>query len=158
MGAHMANTAAFDQTDLDASNRIANASQAHRKNSHLVAAKRYALAAIGCAAFALIYAQFSHGVYSPFMTLMFAIPLIAGTVPSLICHLLHIGELPVTARKAWALGVATLAIASCLRGIFDIAGAASPFLVVYIAAAVACAIIAVASCIKDRRTTLCEEA
>ena len=38
----------------------------------------YAIAAVGCVVFALVYAQFSHGVHSPFMTFMFAIPLLGG--------------------------------------------------------------------------------
>ena len=114
-------------------------------------AKHYAIAAIGCAAFALIYAQFSHGVYSPFMTFMFAIPLVGGVGVATACHLAHRGELPRTARQAWALAIASLTVASCLRGVFDIAGTASPLLVIYLVIAAAFAFVAFAAVIRARQ-------
>ena len=119
--------------------------------SHLRAAKRYAIAALGCALFAFIYAQFSHGVYSPFMTFMFAIPLMGGTAVALGLHFARVRELPRAARQAWALALASLTIASCLRGVFDIAGTASPLLVGYLAAAAVFAIVAAFFVIRSRR-------
>ena len=92
--------------------------------------------------FALIYAQFSHEVYSPFMTFMFAIPLIGGALPSLCLALARSNPLPRATRQAWALALAALTVASCLRGIFEIAGTASPYLPVYLATAVICALAA----------------
>ena len=83
--------------------------------------RRYAIASIGCIVFALIYAQFSHGVHSPFMTFMFAIPLVGGAVIA-IAHGLSHADLPRGARQSWALAIASLTIASCLRGIVSVLG------------------------------------
>ena len=102
-----------------------------------------ASAALGCAAFAIIYAQFSHGVYSPFMTFMFAIPLVAGALVALVMHVAHVRPMPRASRQAWALAIASLTVASCLRGVFEIAGTDSPYLVVYLAAALAFAVVAI---------------
>ena len=113
---------------------MAGASETRRQHSLRKLAKRYAIAAIGCAAFALIYAQFSHGVHSPFMTFMFAIPLVGGAAIALGSGLAHV-EPPRKTRQAWALAIASLTVASCLRGIFEIAGTASPLLPAYLVAA-----------------------
>ena len=106
------------------------------------AARRYAIAAAGCALFAIIYAQFSHGVHSPFMTFMFAIPLIGGVLPALLCGFAKAQPLPRVTQQAWALAIASLTVASCLNGVFDIAGTASPLLVVYVLATVAFLVVA----------------
>ena len=127
----------YEPADSDADSDIA------RRRAHLKVALHYAIAAAGCALFALIYAQFSHEVYSPFMTFMFAIPLIGGALPALCLALAKSNPLPRATRQAWGLALASLTVASCLRGIFDIAGTASPYLPAYLAAAVICAIAAV---------------
>ena len=118
---------------------------------HAKSALRYVLAALGCVAFTLIYYQFSHGVYSPFMTFMFALPLVGGALPAIALHFAKARPVPVRARQAWALALATLTVASCLRGIFVIAGTSSIYLVVY---PVTAAVFAIAACvllIRDRR-------
>ena len=112
-------------------------------------AKRYAIAALGCAAFALIYAQFSHGVHSPFMTFMFAIPLVGGAAIAVGSSIAHV-DLPRGTRQSWALAIASLTVASCLRGVFDIAGTASPLLVVYLIAAVVFAVSGVVLAFRKR--------
>ena len=117
-------------------------------NTWVKMALRYGVAAIGCVAFNLIYAQFAHGVSSVFMTFMFAIPLVMGFAPALALQAAKARPVPVAACQAWALAIACLMIASCLRGIFDIAGTASPYLAIYLAAAVAFAGIAV---VRSRR-------
>jgi len=111
--------------------------------------KRYAIAAIGCALFALIYYQFSHGVHSPFMTFMFAIPLLGGAAIATGCGIAR-ADLPRGTRQAWALAIASLTVASCLRGVFDIAGTASPLLVVYLIAAVVFAVSGVVLAFRKR--------
>ena len=112
-------------------------------------AKRYAIAALGCAVFALIYAQFSHGVHSPFMTFMFAIPLVGGAAIAIGSSIAHV-DLPRGTRQAWALAIASLTVASCLRGVFDIAGTASPLLVVYLIAAGAFAVSGIVLAFRKR--------
>lgn len=111
--------------------------------SHAAIARRYLVAALGCALFAFIYAQFSHGVYSPFMTFMFAIPLLGGAAVALALHLAKAEAVPRLARQSWALALAALTIGSCLLGIFEIAGTSSPYLIAYPAIAVVFAAIAV---------------
>ena len=111
------------------------------------AAVRYAIAAAGCLAFALIYAQFSHGVHSPFMSYMFLIPLLAGAGVAGVLGVLR-KNVSALARQLWALGIAVFTVASTLRGIFEIAGTASPWLWAYVVAGAALAIAAVASAAK----------
>ena len=101
-------------------------------------------------AFNFIYAQFAHGVSSAFMTFMFAIPLVMGVLPAVALHAAHMWLPPMTTRQAWALAVASLTVASCLHGIFDIAGTASPWLPVYVVAAAMFAAVAVAVAIRAR--------
>ena len=112
--------------------------------------RRYIVAAAGCALFALIYAQFSHGVHSPFMTFMFAIPLVGGAIPALALAAMKAHPLPRVARQSWALSLASLTVASCLRGIFDIAGTSSPYLAVYLVLAVAFALVALIALVWKR--------
>lgn len=126
------------------------ADSAHRKdarycpagNAHRKTAWRYLIASAGCVLLAFIYAQFSHGVYSPFMTYMFAIPLVGGALPALACHVANAKPAPQLTRQAWGLAIACLTVASCLRGVFEIAGTASTLvwgypLVAFVLAAVA---------------------
>ena len=122
------------------------------RSTHMRAALRYLIAALGCGAFALIYAQFSHGVYSPFMTFMFAVPLLGGACIALALHLAKARPLPRITRQAWALALAFLTCGSCLRGIFDIAGTASPFVLGYPIAAAALALIALATLVRSCKT------
>ena len=58
--------------------------------------------------FSLVYNMFSHGVHSPFMTFLFAWPLLLCALPAGICLL--VPEVP-----------------GMLRGIFDIAGNSSVY-------------------------------
>lgn len=108
-------------------------------------AARYAAVAAFCILFAAVYAQFAHGVSSAFMSFMFAVPLALGTLPAMLLRLARRPVPPVVARQAWALAVACLTVASCLRGVFDIAGTASPYLAAYLVAAALLAAVAVAS-------------
>lgn len=114
---------------------------------------RYAIASVACVLFTLIYAQFSHGVYSPFMTFMFAIPLVGGVLPALGLYLANAKPAPRATRQAWALAIASLTAASCLQGIFKIAGTDSIYLPVYIAAAAAFTIAAIVTFLRGNRET-----
>ena len=108
------------------------------------AARRYLIAAAGCALFAIVYAQFSHGVHSPFMTFMFAIPLVGGALPALVRKAAKAQPLPRITSQAWALAIAALTIASCRKGVFEIAGTSSSFLVVYVLATIVFLVMAAA--------------
>ena len=118
--------------------------------SYGIIACRYAIVALACVAFNAIYAQFAHGVASPFMTFMFAIPLVMGVVPALVAHLRHVRSVPVAARQAWGLATACLVVASCLHGVFDIAGTASPYLPIYLVVAAGFAAVALVKTLRFR--------
>lgn len=86
-----------------------------------------------CAVLSIIYEQFSHGVYSPFMVGMFSIPLIGGAGVLALVRLIGLPSPQGAVRKAQGCGIATLTVASTLRGIFDIAGTSSPYLAAFVA-------------------------
>ena len=134
-----------------ASSKRTECAEGARGGQHAKTALRYLVAAMACALFALIYAQFSHGVHSPFMTFMFAIPLLGGALPALVGHLGKMGETPTVTRQAWALALAALTVGSCLQGVFDIAGTDSAFIIAYPIAAVAFAAVAFAAAVRARR-------
>jgi len=75
-----------------------------------------------CAVFGGVYEYFSHGVYSPFMMFMFAIPMF-GAAAAFALSMSDELRLPTrTERSLLGAGLATLTVGSCLRGIFDIYG------------------------------------
>lgn len=70
-----------------------------------------------------VYETFSHEVYSPFMYLMFMIPLLLGVLPNLAARLLNKSFLTSKEGKlAYRMGVLTLVFGSFLKGVFDIYG------------------------------------
>ena len=78
--------------------------------------------------FSLVYNMFSHGVHSPFMTFLFAWPLLLCALPAGICLL--VPEVPgpsVISSLFWQTGTAAVTVSSMLRGIFDIAGNSSVY-------------------------------
>jgi hypothetical protein len=88
----------------------------------------YLVAAALCLAFSRIYAQYSHGVSSPYMTWLFLIPLLTGSVVLGITTAIRKPLFGRVAFNAYNSGVATLTVASALDGIFAIAGTASGWL------------------------------
>lgn len=115
-------------------------------------ARSYAIVAAVCLVFALVYAQFSHGVHSPFMSWMFLIPALAGALPALVLALMGRPAPAMVVRQLWGLAVAALTVASCLRGIFEIAGTGSDWLFVYVAAGGVLAVAAAVMFARDART------
>lgn len=105
----------------------------HKKNRKQVYKQRFLRRALlflfftlFCVLFDRIYALFSHEVSSMSMTLMFLYPLIGG----IFCLLLFQG------RSNYGftfclLGIITLVLGSLLRGVFEIAGAGSKYLIAY---------------------------
>lgn len=87
-----------------------------------------ALCSLFCLIFSSIYSQFSHGVSSPYMTFLFAWPLLLCAVPSFACLFLH--KIPgpsLLSSLFWHTGTAAVTVSSLLRGIFEIAGNASVY-------------------------------
>ena len=109
--------------------------------------KRALIAYIGITAFCLLFSNvynlFGHDVHSPFMTFLFVIPLVAGVAVAGVRMAIGAAEAPRGARYAYHCAVATLTVASALRGVFDIAGTSSPWLIVYLAASAVLLIAAV---------------
>ena len=86
------------------------------------------LCSLFLAVFSLVYYEFSHGVHSPFMTYLFAWPLLLRTLPAGICLLVPgIPGPNVISALFWQTGVAAVTVSSMLRGIFDIAGNSSVY-------------------------------
>lgn len=96
------------------------------------AVRAYALIGAFCALFSFIYAQFSHGVYSPFMTYMCLIPLVGGAGVLALSRALGLAPMRRAAFNAYNSGIATLTIGSVLCGIFEIAGTASVYTPVFL--------------------------
>lgn len=85
-----------------------------------------------CVIFFLIYDRFSHNVRSYYMTYLFVLPLIFGVLPEIIIYVLNIlsKRKPVIGRfsdNAYCSGVAAIMAGSLIKGILDIAGAASVY-------------------------------
>ena len=94
-----------------------------------------ALISLFCFVFYLVYNHFSHGVHSPYMTFLFAWPLVLLTIPSLACLMLWSVPGPsVLSSLFWKTGTAAVTVSSLLRGIFDIAGNSSVYQVILMAA------------------------
>lgn len=98
---------------------------------------RYLLISAFCLVFYLIYNRFAHDIHSPWMTWLFAWPLVLGAVPAALEYL---GILPGTRRTLakgeeiggmqkdlYRFGVAALTVSSLLRGILKIAGTDSRY-------------------------------
>lgn len=82
-----------------------------------------------------IYALFGHGVHSASMSLMFLYPLLGGVLPFLLLwlfvpqadHVLHYR----LSYNCFNSGIAALTVKSMLKGVFEIAGTSSPYLIVF---------------------------
>ena len=82
----------------------------------------YGLFSIICIVINIVYAQFSHGVSSNYMTYMFIIPLFLGPT-SVLANIYDNKE----ARDFAFCGIVTLVIGFFIKGVFEIAGTSSPF-------------------------------
>lgn len=90
-------------------------------------ARRYALAALGCAIFSVIYEHFSHEVYSPWMVGLCAVPLLTGALPAMAIACLKV-NVSWSASQLWACAVLTLTLGCCFAGVLEIYGTTSPWL------------------------------
>lgn len=92
----------------------------------------YGVITIFCGVFGIVYEQYSHGVFSPFMGLLFLFPLLGGFFPFLILSSKRVKKLPSTmSRYTYHSGLATLTTGSLLTGVFDIYGTTAPLVNVY---------------------------
>ena len=79
--------------------------------------------AVLCAVFTLIYEQFSFGVYSPHMRLMFLCPLAGCALPGLVGLLIPPGlGVCRPAFNLWNSGVAAVCLGLLHRGIVNVSG------------------------------------
>ena len=87
----------------------------------------YGAITLFCLVLFIVYSIFSHGVYSNYMTFLFAWPLLLGFVPALLIALIPALCEPSHLTKAlYHAGLAAATVSSLLRGIFEIAGTSSP--------------------------------
>ena len=114
------------------------------------AVRNWLIAALGCFVFARIYALFSHGVSSIFMTWMFLIPLIGGAGVYALLRIVAPSLRNDAAACAYNCGLATLTVASTLQGIFEIAGTDSPYNEVMAVVGATLVVIAVVFCAVSR--------
>lgn len=120
-------------------------------------------AAAFCAVFGAVYLHFGHGVSSPYMAWLFAIPLAGALAPYALVLPAHPGWLPPRAAGTlWRCGAATLTVGSCLRGVFDIYGTSAALVGVYAPAGFALCTLAAGACLygelpardkRENRTT-----
>ena len=93
----------------------------------------YAVESIVVLIIGAVYELFSHQVYSPFMYLMFTIPLLLGVLPNLAARLLDKSFITSKdAKAAYKLGVLTLIFGSFLKGVLDIYGTSSVYPILYL--------------------------
>lgn len=82
-----------------------------------------------------IYGLFGHGVHSAAMTWMFLYPLLGGTLFYFLLDRLNSGMTRFVAYRfgynSYNSGIATLTVGSFLKGILEIAGTNSPYLVFF---------------------------
>ena len=91
----------------------------------------YTVATVVTLVVGTVYEFFSHQVYSPFMYLLFMIPLVLGVVPNLVAKMTEKTFLESEdAQAAYKMGV--LIFGSFLKGVFDIYGTSSVYPTLYL--------------------------
>ncbi len=86
----------------------------------------YVIATAFCLLFGTVYELYSHGVYSPYMYLLFLCPLCGGLPFFFLKHY----PAP-AARWLWHCGVATHTCGSCVTGVIEIYGTECALLPLY---------------------------
>jgi len=90
----------------------------------------YFVITLVCIIINFIYSKFSHGVSSNYMTYMFLIPLILGTLIYFIISLIK--KYPKSFEyNIYNYAIITLTLGCFIKGVFEIAGTSSPFQIVY---------------------------
>lgn len=105
-----------------------------RSRRALKSAGRYLLASAVCMAIGVTYEYFSHDVWSVYMLFAFAVPLLAGALPSFTAWLLKLPEPAPSTEAVYACGMITLTAGSFLQGVLEIYGTTNPLIAVFPAA------------------------
>ena len=94
--------------------------------------RNYIILSAACAAFGVVYEQFSHGVFSGYMAFAFLFLLLLGALPAFLAAAFNINRHPKRAcRNLHNSGVATLTVGSLCKGALDIYGTTSALISVY---------------------------
>lgn len=101
------------------------------RKAMIVRAFKCLIIAVVCGIFSAVYEHFSHGVYSGYMVYLFAFPLAAGAAAFSVSMIRKAPYPPTAVRNLWYSGISTLAVGSCLRGVFDIYGTTAPLVGIY---------------------------
>ena len=105
----------------------------YKLNQNKAEIRFYAVESLFVLVIGAVYELFSHQVYSPFMYLMFMIPLVLGVLPNLAARLLDKSFITSKdAKTAYKLGVLTLIFGSFLKGVLDIYGTSSVYPILYL--------------------------
>ncbi len=111
----------------------------------------YLITTVACLIFSIIYAQFSRGVSSYYMTFLFAFPLIFGVVVGMCVMLIKKTKREYFfATHFYHTGVVALTLSSLLRGIFDIAGTASQYQTILMIFGIASIVISICALIIEK--------
>lgn len=95
----------------------------YNKQPHLKTAALFLALSVFSIAFTLIYEQFSYGQFSLYMRLMFLIPLLLGTLPSLIRIRLRIPYRPnALSRYFWNMAIALFFNGCLVKSVIEISG------------------------------------
>lgn len=92
------------------------------KRSNARAAIAFLGATAFCGFFSAVYGSFSHGVSSPFMVYLAAVPFVLGVLPYTLLYLIGCRAPRSLAKQLYNWGVITLLVGSAVKGIVDISG------------------------------------
>ncbi|QAT43584.1 hypothetical protein [Aminipila luticellarii] len=91
-----------------------------------------AAASAFCLIFSAIYNHFGHGVHSFYMTYLYLCPLLLGMVfYGIFLFIFEVEDMSRFSFNVYNSGVAALTIGALLQGVLEIAGTASPYIIVY---------------------------
>lgn len=112
--------------------------------------KVYSLITIFTIIFDRVYSIFSHGVSSLSMSLMFLYPLLGGVIVYCFLQFLcnNIKDDIIILFNIYNSGIAILTVGSLLKGILDIAGTSSKYIIYYVVIGILAIIISIIGFIK----------
>lgn len=99
--------------------------------------------------FSLIYEYFSHGVYSNFMIFAYLIPLLFGSLPFFILKNKSINNIT---KNLYHCIIATLTIASIIKGVLDIYGTTNSLIYYYFYTSIVLFILIIIFIVKEKKS------